>query len=92
MTAAALGLTYRQLDHWSRVGYLRPEGNGRGSGSRRRWPAVEQRVARLMGRLTAAGMQADVAAVHAREAIELGAATAYLHLGDGIWLTVVVDV
>jgi hypothetical protein len=55
---ADLGITYRQLDHWSRMGYLRPvrldRGKGEGSGSPRTWPPGELQIARLMGRLTAA--------------------------------------
>lgn len=68
---ADLGITYRQLDHWSRMGYLRPvrleRGKGGGTGSPRVWPPGELQVARLMGRLTAAGIQPSLAAVVARK-------------------------
>lgn len=68
---ADLGITYRQLDYWSRLGYLRPvrleRGRGEGSGSPRVWPPAELHVARLMGRLTAAGIQPSLAAVVARK-------------------------
>jgi hypothetical protein len=69
-TARACGITYRQLDHWSTVGYLRPiflggENHdipaGPGSGHWRDWPAEELRGAREMGRLTAAGLIPEVA-------------------------------
>jgi DNA-binding transcriptional MerR regulator len=54
------GITYRQLDYWSRAGYLKPgrqwAGNRYGSGSPRSWPEAELAVAKLMGRLTAAGL------------------------------------
>lgn len=66
-----LGITYRQLDYWSRLGHLRPvrmeRGKGEGSGSPRVWPSAELQVARLMGRLTAAGIQPSLAAVVARK-------------------------
>ena len=68
---ADLGITYRQLDHWSRMGYLRPvrldRGRGGGTGSPRVWPPGELQVARLMGRLTAASIQPSLAAVVARK-------------------------
>jgi hypothetical protein len=54
-----LGITYRQLDYWSRRGHLHP---GRAdparpwSGSARTWTPAELEVARLMGLLTAAGL------------------------------------
>lgn len=55
------GLSYRQLDHWTRVGYLRPSHPGRGSGSVRAFPRSELAVARVMLRLTAAGVTPDAA-------------------------------
>jgi hypothetical protein len=60
--------TYRQLDHWCRVGYLRIDSPG--SGYLRNWPATEQRVAELMGRLVDAGMRPGPAAELARTAVE----------------------
>jgi DNA-binding transcriptional MerR regulator len=55
------GITYRQLDHWVRRGYLRPEHVGKNrygssSGYSRYWTREELDVARVMGRLTAAGL------------------------------------
>lgn len=68
---AELGITYRQLDHWARCGYLRPDrrwaGKTLGAGSPRVWPAEELEVARRMGRLTAAGLPAKLAASFARD-------------------------
>ena len=64
-----LGITYRQLDHWCRLGLLHP---GRqipghqGSGSARTWTPAELEVARLMGQLTAAGLPPATAARVAR--------------------------
>jgi hypothetical protein len=69
-----LGITFKQFDHWSRKGYLRPERrpqrSGRyhnGTGVPRRWPPAELEIARRMGRLTAAGLTPERAAVFARE-------------------------
>lgn len=49
-------ITYRQLDHWVRKGWLRPDVDDVGSGYRRTFPPAELDVARVMGALTAAGM------------------------------------
>lgn len=54
------GATYRQLDHWVRLGYLHPLG-GRGSGSVRAWPPGELAVADCMARLVAAGLRPEAA-------------------------------
>lgn len=51
-----LGLTYRQLDHWCSKGWLRPDGEGCGSGSRRTFPEREWRCAVLMAVLVRAGV------------------------------------
>lgn len=69
--ARQCGITYRQLDHWTRAGYLRPVpmgGAGRaepvdegGSGHWRDWPDEELHVARMMGLLTEAGVIPEVA-------------------------------
>ena len=68
--ARACGISYRQLDYWTRTGYLRPVpmgGENRAhptvpsTGHYRDWPAEELRIAREMGRLTAAGLIPEVA-------------------------------
>jgi hypothetical protein len=82
---ADLGVTYRQLDYWTRQGYLHPENGGAaaaGSGTYRRWPEAELTVARLMGRLTAASIPPDVAAKVARRW------PAGYELAPGIWIKV----
>lgn len=91
-TAAALGVSYRRLDYWARCGYLRPYGQGAGSGRRRRWSERELRVAALIVRLADAGMTLPVAAQIARAAVKADKPTHYEHLGDGVYLSVVVDV
>jgi hypothetical protein len=49
------GITYRQMDHWVRLGYLQP-GEGHGSGHARQWTRTELGVARDMGLLVKAGL------------------------------------
>lgn len=69
---ATAAITYRQLDHWTRLGYLRPmqenrKGNpGVGSGYDRDYPASEVAAARVMGQLLAAGLTPAAAARVAR--------------------------
>jgi hypothetical protein len=68
---AELGITYAQLDTWTRRGWLHPEHppsryGDAGSGAPRRWPAAELEIARRMGRLTGAGLAASAAAAFAR--------------------------
>lgn len=71
------GLTYRRLDYWSRQGYLKPENPTPGSGSWRVWPESERSVARMMIRLTDAGL--TVAAAH-----EVARAGGRLELAPGV--------
>jgi hypothetical protein len=83
---AELGVTYRQLDDWARRGWLRPERppsrrGDAGSGAPRRWTAGELEIARRMGRLTAAGLAASVAAAFARNSWPAG------EIGAGLVLT-----
>lgn len=82
-----LGLSARQVDYWTRQGYLKsverkPDA---GSGIRRYWPVAEQSIARLMVRLIAVGLSVEVAAKAAREAIESGATE--IALADGVSIT-----
>lgn len=59
-------VTYRQLDHWARRGFLHPEMDGDGSGYPRTWSADELRVAERMARLRRAGLDLEIAADLAR--------------------------
>ena len=60
--AERAGVTVRQVDHWSRKGYLQPAPRPREtSGHPRRFDEQEARIARLMGRLTSAGLSPGAA-------------------------------
>ena len=65
LAAEAAGITYKQLDHWTRLGHLRPERDW-GTGYARIWTDAEVEVARRMGRLTAAGLPLGWSAQFAR--------------------------
>lgn len=65
------GITYRQLDHWTRIGYLRPDNGSPGSGNSRRYPATEADVADLMARLVGIGMAPKQAHTIARKMSKL---------------------
>lgn len=57
----AVGLTYRQLDHWTTTGYLLAERTHGGTGRHRRWSYAERDVAAIMARLVAVGIPPAVA-------------------------------
>lgn len=87
------GLTYRQLDHWTRLGLLQPERASSGTGHARHWPEEEVQVARVFAALNRnAGMGpdklADVATT-VRRSVEQRFESAMLDLGQGV--SVVVD-
>lgn len=65
------GVTYRQLDHWVRRGYLRPDQPAPGSGNAREWSGDELRVAQLMACLKGAGFAPAAAADYARQLLRL---------------------
>lgn len=55
-------LTYRQVDFWTRAGYLQPTtADITGSGIPREYPDDQLPIAREMSRLTKAGIPAKVA-------------------------------
>lgn len=62
----SMHISYRQLDHWCRAGYLQPV---YGDGAQRVWPETEIRVGRMMSHLVAIGIKPEKAASYAREAI-----------------------
>jgi hypothetical protein len=65
-----MNISYRQLDHWCREGYLKPEG---GNGTQRSWSEIEIKIGRMMSRLVAIGMTPSAASGYARSAVEDGA-------------------
>lgn len=72
----ATGATYRQIDHWTRSGWLSKSGEEEsaapGSGTRRAWTGREYRIASLMVRLINLGMRPRPAARMARASIDHG--------------------
>lgn len=61
------GVTYRQLDHWSRDGrILQPYEHNPGTGHPREWPEEDVEVARCVTRLTKLGFGLEVSALLAR--------------------------
>lgn len=68
---AETGATYRQVEHWTTLGYLRPVNAGKGSGFPWFWPAEEVAVVRRMVTLASHGVQVPAAAVMARDETEL---------------------
>lgn len=83
----AEGITSRKIGYWATCGYLKI-GNP-GSGVYREWPEIEVRVARLMHKLTSAGLLAKAAAEVARQAAEGGAGgVCRVEREPGIWIEV----
>lgn len=67
----AIGLTYRQLDYWTRRGYLKAEDPTPGSGHSRTWLEDEQVIAARMLRLISCGFTVEAAARIARDETDL---------------------
>ena len=67
-----IGVTYRQLDHWTRAGYLHDDRTRPGSGHHRTWSDTELQVAERMGRLVRAGLTLHAAHKAARGQTDLG--------------------
>lgn len=65
------GISYRQLDYWTQVGFLQTYTEPRpGSGRPRRWPVEELEIGLKMAKLLQAGMRVDFAADLARMMVE----------------------
>lgn len=79
-TERELGITYRQLDVWTRAGLLKPLHLG-GSGNSREWTRAELNVAKVMGRLVAAGLKPEPASRVARSG-------GRCEIAPGIWIEV----
>lgn len=83
----AVGITYRQLDYWTRQGYIVPAVEASGSGSRRRYDHDTVRDLRLIVRLLAVADRNQVGPIAAavalwRDAGRPGGATVGLRDGD----------
>jgi DNA-binding transcriptional MerR regulator len=61
------GLTYRQLDYWARMGYVKP---GMANIRERDWQESEVRVAKIMARLIEASIEIKKAARIARAVVD----------------------
>lgn len=79
-------ITYRQLDYWTRSGYLRLNDRRPGSGHPRTYSWTERSVAITMGRLVNAGLLPPVAAEVARDMVEQTAET--VSIAPGVSVTV----
>lgn len=76
---ADLGLTYRQLDHWTTQGYLTPAEPNPGTGRRRTWTVDQLEIAGRMARLSRLGLTL---------AIAHRVATGNSDVGDGITIMI----
>jgi hypothetical protein len=54
------GATFRQLDHWSRRGYVRPLNPTSGSGVQRQWSPLDIRVARALLSVSKLGTKSEL--------------------------------
>jgi MerR-like DNA binding protein len=81
-TLLSEGITYRQLDHWCKAGYLHV--SSKGSGTPRDWPHREVKVARFMARLVTAGLTPKAAAEVARQVAASDEPIAVIEIGAGI--------
>jgi hypothetical protein len=69
----AAGISYRQCDHWSRVGLIHAIGQDTpGTGYARRYNDTEVRIAGLMKRLLDIGLLPQGAARYARQVVVTG--------------------
>lgn len=78
--------TPRQIDYWTRSGYLHPENPEPGSGTERKFSLEETEVASRMARLVAAGFVPAAAAEHARLGVgchEIGPGV-FLEISPGV--------
>lgn len=67
--AARAGVTYKQIDTWTKRHYLRPEPSPGGTGNKRTYKPGEVRITQIIATLTKAGVAPSVAAKAARTAI-----------------------
>jgi hypothetical protein len=67
---AASGATWRQVDWWTRAGYLKPSNKKRGTGTPNRYPIAEAQIAAYALELITAGFTASAALGYARTLVE----------------------
>lgn len=67
--ADLIGVSYKQIDRWSVLGYIKEEPRELGTGHRRAFRNGEVRVAQILATLVKAGVAVPVAAKAARSAI-----------------------
>jgi hypothetical protein len=85
--AERAGVTYRQLDHWTRVGYVRARAReADSSGFLRHYDEAEMAVAVWMARLVQAGILPKSAAGYARMYVETGSMVITLRGGWSLHL------
>jgi DNA-binding transcriptional MerR regulator len=77
------GISYRQLDHWVRMGWLIPETDLK-EHKLRQWSEDEALIAAEMGRLTRAGMKPATAAELARRYVTEPTADGKYLIGIGV--------
>lgn len=80
--AQRAGVTYKQVDHWTKRRFLKPEPNPGGTGHKRAFKPSEVRVTQIMATLVNAGIRPHVAAKAARSAILEPAATELVFLTE----------
>lgn len=81
----ATGATYRQLDYWSRCGFIQQGRPAPGSGQQRRWTYRDLLVVTLMLAMIEAGIGPRLAARYANSAIDQRSAS--LTLPSGLLLS-----
>lgn len=80
------GLTYRQIDWWTRQSYLKADARCPGMGNPRSWAKSEHRVAKIMIALVNCGFKVETAHHIARQILESNSDT--VRLGPGVSVTV----
>lgn len=73
-------MSYRQLDHWTRLGVVEPAVAASGSGTHRRWSEDHAEALRIAAALRELGAGLDVI----RAAVADGIDSARRHRGDGL--------
>lgn len=84
----ATGATYRQIDHWTRCGYLPPTGRVKdtgGSGNPRLWTLAHRDLVWYIVRLTRAGIEVPKASRWAARFVETGDTRVHEHGVDLQW-------